>query len=559
MSNTKLKEGLGAIAREVAVLPGVTVADASSVGEKVLTITAKIDRTDGLDVSGLPGQVASLNPPAHSAGTRIANGSGLLGALADLPLTGETAPGVADWLDSIGIAAHECELDDDQGKHSTALNDLHGQTCGCATSVKQIDDTADRGMQDIVDVLLGLIAALKNSPLVRLGKAILGPICEGLHSIESTVDDRNESISACYENLRKICEETGGTQPPEPKRYSPAPDCPTPPPANPPAKSAPETPAPPAPAAPQADECSTTPAQAHEPAAPPKPSPSEAAPAPKPAPECPPSSPPAPVSPAPPAPPAPPVATPAPQITAPASTSGGLNISINVNANLDCPQPVVPQTPEVPAPVAPPVQTTPASCPSPAIPAPPAVPPVGPAGDCVVKQVVAGIEAFGQSVAECLAQIECPVEPVAANGDCPQPEPEPEPVKEPEPDCPEPEPVKDPEPECPEPEPEPAPEPEPVKQPECPEETPPEPAAQPECDEKTITPPPELAEVKEPPPPPKKGLVAPMAVSGEEPIPEAAPAPEPAPDEQGGSGEGAVEPHADEQDDKQRARKTGEW
>jgi len=193
-------------------------------------------------------------------------------------------------------------------------------------------------------------------------------------------------------------------------------------------------------------------------------------------------------------------------------------VNINVNVDVDVTlgaDGAVQQTPVVQTPVA---QTVPAQCPNSLVPAPPAVPPIGPAGDCVVNHVIAGLEAFGQSVAECLAQIECPAEPVV---DCPEPEPEP--------DCAE---------EKPEPE------------PECPEEKPEPVQEQPECPEGTIPPPPELAEVKEPPPPPKKALMEAAAVSGAEEVPEQQEMQMEAPAEKA-QPEQAGESH--------RARKTGGW
>lgn len=563
MSNTKLKEGLGEIAREVAVLPGVTSAEAASVGEKVLNITAKINKTNGLDVSVLPPEVASVNPPAGSfdavgaRGGKKTNGLGILGALADVSVIGESLPGVERWLESIGIAAQECALDEEQSSHSASLDDLHSQSCGCVDSVQQIDDTANRGMQNIIDVLLGLLSVMRRNPLVHVGTAVLKPIFEGLLSIECTVDDRNESISQCYDQLQKMCDEAGNTQPPAPKSYSPADECPTPPPACPPEAPAQVAPAPVAPAP---VDCPTTPAQAPQPVTPAVPPTADVTPLPKPAPECPPAPPTGSVTDPVPSQPAPP-----PQVTAPAATSSGVTINISVDADLGCPPTAtppeqnMPAAPEVPAaPAVPPTVTVPAQCPSPALPAPPAVPPVGPAGDCIIKQVVAGIEAVGQTVAECVSQIECPEPEPAPEPECPEEPPVPEP--EPEPECPEEPPAPEPEPECPEEPPAPEPEPEPKPEPECPEEPPapepePKPAAQPDCPEGTITPPPELAEVKEPPPPPKKGLVAPMSVNGGEP----APMQEPAPAGEDAPAEEPVEPHEENQDDSQRARTTGGW
>ena len=536
MSNTKLKEGLGEIAREVAVLPGVTATDASFVGEKVLTISAKIDKTNGMNMSALPAQVGSLNPSASSSPVRRVTGPGILGVLAGLPLVADLISGAADWLGSIGIADHEEKLDKEQSEHSDTLDDLHGRSCECADSVKEIDETADRGCQDIIDVILGIITALKNSPLLQLGSAALGPICDGLLSIEDTVDDRNKTIGECFEGLQQLCDAAGETQPPAPKQYTPAEECPPAPPACPPAQEAPKP-------APAPEPGPTTPAQATQPPAPaPAPAPAQAptpVPQSQPVPECPPSPVPAPAS-TPAVESAPPATstTPIPptQTTVPAATGTGLNVNITVDANLGCPPPAIPAVAETPP--APPAPMTPANCPPPAVPAPPAVPPVGPAGECVVAQVVAGIEAFGQSVAECLSQIECPVEP---NVPAEPAEPVEPAAVTPEWPQPEPEPVKNPEPECPEPE----PKPEPVAQPE------------PECPEGTIAPPPELAEVKEPPPPPKKGLVAPMGVGGAEAVPEPEPTPsqeQPAPSEPP-----AEHQQPKQQDEQHRARKTGGW
>lgn len=475
MSNTKLKEGLGEIAREVAVLPGISFADAAYVGQKIMSISAKIDMTNGLDTSAWTNEFAALNPKASSSAASGAAPEGIVGLLAALPVLGQLAPGTHDWLSTIGIGGHEQELDEEQGSHSDTLDGLHDNSCDCADSVNTIDETADNGMQSTIDVILDLIAALKDCPLVELGSVVLTPIVEGLLSIEGTVDDRNDAIGECYDGMKQLCDDAENAQPPAPKQYAPPAASPA--------------------AAPACPVAAAEPASA--PAAAPVPAPEQAhVPSPAPAPE--PATAPAPT---------PPEVPTAPAMAA--AGGGGVNITVNVDVNMDvgCAQAESQM---------PPVGTLPAQCLNPAIPAPPAVPPVGPAGDCVVKQVVAGLEAFGQMAAECLEQVECPVEPEPEQ-DCPEEPPVPEPEPAPEPD----------------PAPEPAPEPdtEPVAQTECPE------------DEGTITPPPELAEVKEPPPPPKKGLVEPMAVSGAEPVEQA-----PVQVEQ-----------PDEQDDQQRARTTGGW
>ena len=513
MSNTKLKEGLGEIAREVAVLPGITLADAAFVGEKTLSIAAKIDKTNGLDFSTVSREIGQLNPTttlASSAAPAPDSPAGLVGALAAVPMLTELTAEMEDWLASVGVAGHENDLDGEQGTHSDSLDDLHSQSCDCADSIEEIDASADCGMQTTIDVILDLIAAFKNYPLVELGSTVLAPILEGLLCIEGTVDDRNNSIGDCYDGLQQLCDDAGQTTPPAPKHYSPpAAECPPP-------------------AAPAQEACPTTPAQAA-----PSPAPAPQPVAPQPVAECPPEQAPAPA----PAPePAPKPATPAPaHTTVPASAGLGADVNINVTIDANIDFGLNGSVPE--APMAP---TLSAQCPNPAIPAPPAVPPVGPAGECVVNQVVAGLEAFGQSVAECLEQIECRAEPV---DDCPEPAPEPEPEPTPEPECPE---------ETPEAEPEPAPKPEPE----------PEPVSQPECEEGTIEPPAELAEVKEPPPPPKKGLVEPaIAVSGEEaaqveqqPNEQQTEQPADKPAEQP-----AKEAQPEDEGEQHRARKTGGW
>lgn len=518
MSNTKLKEGLGEIAREVAVLPGITLADVALVGEKTLSITAKIDKTNGLDFSAVSQEIGQLNPKttlASSAAPVPESPAGLVGALAAVPMLTELTAEMEDWLASVGVADHENNLDGEQGTHSDALDDLHSQSCDCADSIEEIDASADCGMQTTIDVILDLIAAFKNYPLVDVGSTVLAPILEGLLCIEGTVDDRNNSIGDCYNGLRQLCDDAGQTTPPAPKHYSPpVAECP-----------------PPAAPAPAPEACPTTPAQTAPTPTPAPPAPAPQPVAPQPVAECPPERAPAP----PPAPEtAPKPAAPAPSHTTVPASAGlgaGVNINVTIDANID----VGLNGAVAEAPAAP---TLPAQCPDPVIPAPPAVPPVGPAGECVVNQIVAGLEAFGQSVAECLEQIECPVEPAE---DCPEPEPEPEPEPTPEPECPEetPEPARKPEPE---------PEPEPV--------------SQPECEEGTIKPPAELAEVKEPPPPPKKGLVEPaIAVSGEDGAQAEQPV-EQQPTEQSAdtaAEQPANDAQSEDQGEQHRARKTGGW
>lgn len=480
MSNAKLKEGLGEIARTVAVLPGVPPTDVEFVGQKVSSISAKIDKTNGMDIASVPPQVESLNPKPACAASAPGSPVGIVGVLAAMPMLTELASGSEEWLCSVGVASHESDLDGEQGTHADALDDLHQQSCDCADSVKDIDESADCGIQATIDVILDLLAALKDCPLVALGSTVLAPILEGLVCIEGTVDDRNDSIGECYDGLEQLCDGAGATTPPATKQYTPAGECP-PAPAHAPVPG----PCPPAPPGPPAH-----PAPEHVPAPPVAECPPEQAPRPAELPE--------------PVPDAPALS----QVTVPAAA--GLDAGVNVNVNVDVDVTLGADGAVQQTPVA---QTVPAQCPNSLVPAPPAVPPIGPAGDCVVQQVIAGLEAFGQSVAECLAQIECPVEPVV---DCPEPEPEPEP------DCPE-------------------EKPEPVQE-------------QPECPEGTIPPPPELAEVKEPPPPPKKALMEAVAVSGAEAVPEQQemqmeePAEAPAEKAQP---EQAGESH--------RARKTGGW
>ena len=503
MSNAKLKEGLGEIARTVAVLPGVPPTDVEFVGQKVSSISAKIDKTNGMDIASVPPQVESLNPKPACAASSPGSPMGIVGVLAALPMLTELASGEEEWLCSVGVASHESDLDGEQGTHSDALDDLHQQSCDCADSVKDIDESADCGIQATIDVILDLLAALKDCPLVALGSTVLAPILEGLVCIEGTVDDRNDSIDQCYDGLEQLCDGAGETTPPATKQYTPAGECP-PAPASAPVPEA----CPPAPPAPPAH-----PAPEHVPAPPVAECPPEQAPRPAELPE--------------------PVAD-APalsQVTVPAAA--GLDTGVNINVNVDVDVTLgadgaVQQTPVAQTPVA---QTVPAQCPNSFVPAPPAVPPIGPAGDCVVNHVIAGLEAFGQSVAECLAQIECPAEPVV---DCPEPEPEP--------DCPE---------EKPEPEPEP--------EPDCPEDKPEPVQEQPECPEGTIPPPPELAEVKEPPPPPKKALMEAAAVSGAEAVPEQQEMQVEAPVAEQPAETPAEKAQPEQAGESHRARKTGGW
>lgn len=555
MSNTKLKEGLGAIARGVALLPGVTLSDAASVEHKTRAISAKIDQTNGLDTTVWPHEMELLNPKAGAVVPATDNSAGVVAVLAAVPLLAELDSGAGDWLNSIGVANHERNLDGEQSDHAAALDELHNQSCGCADSVQNIDDAANLGMQQTIDVLLDLIAALEHCPLVELGSLVLGPIMEGLLCIEGTVEDRNESIGNCYDNLEQLCDDAGSTVSPPLKQYTPSgvsagtsQECPPVPAPAPPAPVA----AAPEPQTPKAETCPTTPAQA--PPAPvetPEPTSPEPQIQPQPVAECPPvaerepdlkpeakpdttpeSKPESELSPAPeteqtphtPETPETPVQTTAPVA---AATGAEVKLDITIDANIDYGLPVaeVPDTQTIPAHVNP-EQTVHGQCPNPALPVPPSVPPVGPGGDCLVKHVIAGLEAFGRVVAECLAQFEIPAEPAA---DLPEPELEPEV----EPDV---KPVSD----CPDPEPEPEPE---------------QPVTQPECDEETIAPPPELAEVKEPPPPPKKGLVEPAAVGGAEPDPQ----PEPEAAAEGTAEESMKDAAPQDTGDEHRARKTGGW
>lgn len=549
MSNVQLKNGLDTIVRELSTLPGVPAAASAQAGARVASISAKIDWTNGLDTGAVPPEMKHINPKNNG------QSAGLLGALTGLPRVGaDGSAGDNEWLRGIGIAGHEDALDTEQNDHSENLDQLVRQSSECADSVKKIDSAANTGIQILINILLSLIHSAKIAPLLKLGASVAAPILQGLLSIENTVDDRNKSIGGCYDGLRQLCEGAGEKTPPSPKQYAPAEKCA--PPADEP-KPAPE----PVPECEPAPE----PAPAPKPAAAPEPCPPEPAkpaveqPSPvKPvpeqviAPECPPTTPADAAPPEPGAPPAsqptvptqvkeplsslpplavppqttvetPPAPTPTPPSPTTAAGSGGsMNITVTIDAAVDneCP-PTIPQ----------------AAPSTPVVPVPQAVPPVGPAGECVVAQVVAGLEAFGQTVVECLEQIDCPQEPV---DDCPPPEPAPEPK---------PAPVAD----CPEEEPEPEPEPEPVA--DCPEESP-EPEPAPECEpDGTITPPPELAEVKEPPPPPKKGLVEPAGLGGGE---AAEAAPEPAPETP------AQQPPAEQQpveppEEQQRARKTGAW
>ena len=75
MTNAQVKEGLDAIAREVATVPGISLADVSRIQSHVNTISAKLDWTNGMDTSTLPGQVRRVNPVPSRGG----KGSGLSG------------------------------------------------------------------------------------------------------------------------------------------------------------------------------------------------------------------------------------------------------------------------------------------------------------------------------------------------------------------------------------------------------------------------------------------------------------------------------------------------
>lgn len=482
MSNVQLKSGLDAIVRELASVPGVPATASAQVGARVASISAKIDWTNGLDTSAVPPEMAHINPKGGGV-------AGLIGALAGLPRVGSSSSaGDEEWLRSIGIAGHEDRLDQEQCDHSDSLDQLVQKSSECADSVNKIDSAANTGIQMIINILLSLIHSVKGVPFLKLGASVAAPILQGLLSIERTVEDRNESIGGCYDGLRELCDGTCDTPPPDTKQFTSPEKC----------DSAP-APQP----APKPEPCpEPTPAPASQPSAAepcPPTTPAQAAPAPA-APETvtPAKTPPPAVAPAPATAPPPPQTVvettpascpetsprpPAPTIPAAAGLAGGgVNITVNIDANL---------------------------------PVPPSVPPIGPAGDCIVGQVTAGLEAFGQSVADAFSQMECPLPPVE---------------------------------ECPEPAPEPAPQP--------PE---PQPEAEPECDENgTIAPPPELAEVEEPPAPPKKGLVEPAAMT---PPVEQAPVEKPAPAEAQAPQQAVEEQSTQQQkpEEQQRARKTGAW
>ena len=493
MSNVQLKSGLDAIVRELASVPGVPATASAQVGARVASISAKIDWTNGLDTSAVPPEMAHINPKGGGV-------AGLIGALAGLPRVGSSSSaGDEEWLRSIGIAGHEDLLDQEQCDHSDSLDQLVQKSSECADSVNKIDSAANTGIQMIINILLSLIHSVKGVPFLKLGASVAAPILQGLLSIERTVEDRNESIGGCYDGLRELCDGTCDTPPPDTKKFTSPEKCDSAPAPQPAPKSEPCPEPTPAPATqPSAAEpCpSTTPAQA----APAPAAPETVTPAKTPPPAV------APASATAPPPPQTVVETtpascpetsprpPAPTIPAAAGLAGGgVNITVNIDANL---------------------------------PVPPSVPPIGPAGDCIVGQVTAGLEAFGQSVADAFSQMECPLPPVE---ECPEPAPEPQPEAEPE---------------CEE-----APVPAPEPQPE----------AEPECDENgTIAPPPELAEVEEPPAPPKKGLVEPAAMT---PPVEQAPVEKPAPAEAQAPQQAVEEQSAQQQkpEEQQRARKTGAW
>ena len=361
MTNAQVKEGLDAIAREVATVPGISLADVSRIQSHVNTISAKLDWTNGMDTSTLPGQVRRVNPvPSRGGkGSGLSGlgglGGGLLGVLSTFApfLFGGGSSGESSWLEDVGISGHEQAQDAEQAEHSDALDELCVQTQCCVDSVKEINDDAEIGINEIIQVVLSLISLLKIHPLVRIGALALGPIVDGLFSIEKTVEDRNESIGCCYQRLDELCVESD-TPPPAPKEYCP-PKAQTPPPC-------PPAPLPTSPAAP--------------------------APAPTPAPA--------------------PAPAPAPSVgsvdlpTAPASAigvgSGALNVNFNTNINTNiniCP----PQIPQLPTPPQP-----------------------GPASICLLEQFAAGVECFKQTIEECLPKIEC--EPPAPAPE-PEPAPKP--------------------------------------------------------------------------------------------------------------------------------------
>ena len=376
MSNAQVKEGLDAIAREVAAVPGMSLADVSLIQSHIHSISSKLDCTNGLDNSALPAQVGRVNsaPSLGSKGGKGGKGGGLAGGLGGgllgvlstfAPfLFGQGSSGESSWLEDIGITDHEKNVDAEQSGHSDALDELCRETQRCVDSVKEINDDAAIGMNEIIQVVLTFISMLQLHPLVRIGAVLLGPIIEGLLAIEKTVDDRNESISCCYERLDELCTKTD-TPPPPPKEYCP-----------------PEASPPPAPI--------------------PAPGPAPAPPAPAPAPAPAPSPVPAPTAP-----------------TAPASAFGvgsaGLNLNVNANINVDLSSSLPP-------------------CPT-----LPTVPPTGPAGINLLEQFNVGLEGFKKTVEDCLAQIECPpaapepdTEPTPAPApetkeeDCLPVEPEPE-------------------------------------------------------------------------------------------------------------------------------------
>lgn len=226
MSNIETKEALGSITRESSCLSGASDTQIQIIAGLVAGIVGKLDFTAGFNPSSIPAAIKPL--------TELPDGE--CGVFSSVSQGWE-------WLNPIGIIPQEQRLNLDQRNHVDDLDQLCLQVQQCIDGISTIESEANDGAIAIAETLTSMLKVAGAVPQLSIGAAIAATVIDGLMCISSLIDDRNQSIGDCYEELRCLCDDVSAKEPPEVKKYAAEP-----PPQ--PEKAAPPKPAPPKPVPP---------------------------------------------------------------------------------------------------------------------------------------------------------------------------------------------------------------------------------------------------------------------------------------------------------------------
>lgn len=205
---------LSHIAVEAAGVPFADPGLVAQINEATVRIAEAQKKTDGMDLALVRAGADNLRrAPGRGRGT-----GNLLDGIFEKVIADGTSNlvwnGVGRWLDSVGIGPDEKTREEEQGKQGDNAEELCtsvGQCCDAIAEVSETSDLAAETMLDLVVVIVRFCSGAHPAPGVA---ATLMPLAkEGLDYVRGTVEERNECIERCLSECEARCRDAEQHQP----------------------------------------------------------------------------------------------------------------------------------------------------------------------------------------------------------------------------------------------------------------------------------------------------------------------------------------------------------